>query len=122
MRRFVSRRDFLFESCGGISGLGLAWLLNADNLLASTCSTGQNGAMPAKKPHIPARAKSVISLFMSGGVSHVDTFDPKPALNRLRRSAIDGQRRCHRSTGPSRSADAESVSVQKVRPVRDGRV
>lgn len=91
MRRFVSRRDFLFESCGGISGLGLAWLLNADNLLASTCSTGQNGAMPAKKPHIPARAKSVISLFMSGGVSHVDTFDPKPALNRFAGQPLTGK-------------------------------
>ena len=91
MRRFVSRRDFLFESCGGISGLGLAWLLNADNLLASTCSTGQNGAMPAKKPHMPARAKSVISLFMSGGVSHVDTFDPKPALNRFAGQPLTGK-------------------------------
>ena len=91
MRRFVSRRDFLFESCGGISGLGLAWLLNADNLFASTCSTGQNGAMPAKKPHLPARAKSVISLFMSGGVSHVDTFDPKPALNRFAGQPLTGK-------------------------------
>src|SRR5437762_1164506 len=33
-----------------------------------------------KKPHLPARAKRVILLYMSGGVSHVDTFDPKPRL------------------------------------------
>lgn len=91
MRRFVSRRDFLFESCGGISGLGLACLMNADNLLAGTCGTGQNGAMPSKKPHMPARAKSVISLFMSGGVSHVDTFDPKPALSRFAGQPLTGK-------------------------------
>ena len=35
-----------------------------------------------EKPHFEPRAKSVISLFMSGGVSHVDTFDPKPALSK----------------------------------------
>ena len=91
MRQFVSRRNFLFESCGGLSGLGLAWLLNADNLLAGSCGVGQTGAMPAKKPHMPARAKSVISLFMSGGVSHVDTFDPKPALSRYAGQPLTGK-------------------------------
>jgi hypothetical protein len=91
VRQFVSRRNFLFESCGGLSGLGLAWLLNADNLLAGSCGVGQAGAMPAKKPHMPARAKSVISLFMSGGVSHVDTFDPKPALSRYAGQPLTGK-------------------------------
>jgi len=91
VRQFDSRRRFLFETCGGISGLGLTWLLNADKLLASACDTAQIGAMPAKKPHIPARAKSVISLFMSGGVSHVDTFDPKPALNRYAGQPLTGK-------------------------------
>jgi hypothetical protein len=38
--------------------------------------------LAARQPHFPARAKNVIFLFMSGGVSHVDTFDPKPALHR----------------------------------------
>src|SRR4051812_2708817 len=47
--------------------------------------------MPAKKPHIPARARSVISLFMSGGVSHMDTFDPKPALSRFAGEPLTGK-------------------------------
>jgi hypothetical protein len=91
MRQFESRRRFLFESCGGISGLGLACLLNQDNLLASTCDATTRGAMPAKKPHFEPRAKSVISLFMSGGVSHVDTFDPKPALSKFAGEPLTGK-------------------------------
>ena len=89
MRRFRSRRDFLFESCGGIAGLGLAALLDQDGLLAAECST--NAATSVKKPHFPPRAKSVISLFMSGGVSHVDTFDPKPALNKFAGQPLTGK-------------------------------
>jgi hypothetical protein len=80
----------LFESCGGISGLGLAALLSQDGLLAAGCSTAP-GAKPATQPHFPARAKSVISLFMSGGVSHVDTFDPKPALNKYAGQPLSGK-------------------------------
>lgn len=90
MKRFASRRDFLFESCGGIAGLGLASLLSQDRLLAGGCSTDA-GAITAKKPHFKPRAKSVISLFMSGGVSHVDTFDPKPALNQYAGQPLTGK-------------------------------
>src|SRR3954447_23419793 len=89
MRRFRSRRDFLFESCGGIAGLGLAALLDQDGLLAAECSTA--AAASVKKPHFAPRAKSVISLFMSGGVSHVDTFDPKPALNKFAGEPMTGK-------------------------------
>jgi hypothetical protein len=89
MARFDSRRRFLFETCGGISGLGLAWLLDQDGLLASDCVAGS--APPSKKPHFEPRARSVISLFMSGGVSHVDTFDPKPALNKYAGQPLTGK-------------------------------
>ena len=87
MQRFKSRRDFLFESCGGIAGLGLATLLSQDGLLAGQCATGPG----AKQPHFKPRAKSVISLFMSGGVSHVDTFDPKPALSKYAGEPLTGK-------------------------------
>jgi len=80
MKRFRSRREFLFESCGGISGLGLTYLLAQDGLLAAP-----------KAPHFAPRAKSVISLFMSGGVSHMDTFDPKPALNKYAGQPLTGK-------------------------------
>src|SRR5262252_5828730 len=90
--RFVSRRDFLFRAGEGISGLALAYLLNQDGLLAAPAPTGSDAAcvnaagvkspfLP-KTPHFNPRAKAVISLFMDGGVSHVDTFDPKPALEK----------------------------------------
>ncbi|HYO82195.1 MAG TPA: DUF1501 domain-containing protein [Bryobacteraceae bacterium] len=88
MARFRSRRDFLFESCGGISGLGLASLLSADGLLASDCAPAP---ALAKKGHFAPRARSVVSLFMSGGVSHVDTFDPKPALAKYAGQPLTGK-------------------------------
>jgi hypothetical protein len=89
MRRYRSRREFLFESCGGISGLGLAYLLNQDGLLAAdACASPVSGA---KKPHFEPRAKAVISLFMSGGVSHMDTFDPKPALSKYAGQPLEGK-------------------------------
>jgi hypothetical protein len=90
MGRFSSRRQFLFDTCGGISGLGLAWLLNQDGLLAADCPAGA-GIATGKKPHFEPRARSVISLFMSGGVSHVDTFDPKPALTRYAGQPMTGK-------------------------------
>jgi hypothetical protein len=95
--RFVSRRNFLFEAGGGISGLGLAWLLGQDNLLAGEgapgCATGSVASSPflPKKPHFAPRAKRVISLFMSGGVSHMDTFDPKPALAKYAGQPLSGK-------------------------------
>src|SRR3989442_9632490 len=95
-----SRRDFLFRSGGGISGLALAYLLNRDKLLAEDVSKasaacegkpiGSNPYAP-KPPHFKPRATAVISLFMSGGVSHVDTFDPKPALTRYAGQPLDGK-------------------------------
>src|SRR6185369_10374015 len=99
--RFVSRRNFLFEAGSGISGLALLHLLNQDGLLAaeptdgaSACASSQGFAGSpylAKPPHFKPRAKSVISLFMSGGVSHIDTFDYKPALEKYNRLPMEGK-------------------------------
>jgi hypothetical protein len=95
-----SRRDFLFRSGGGISGLALAHLLNQDRLLAAdpggtgaACDAKPLGINPyaPKQPHFKPRATAVISLFMSGGVSHVDTFDPKPALTKYAGQPLDGK-------------------------------
>src|SRR4051812_45777093 len=93
MKNFWNRRDFLFRSGGGMSGLALAYLLNQDGLLGAACdakATGPNPYAP-KAPHFKPRAKRVISLFMSGGVSHLDTFDPKPALNRFAGQPLTGK-------------------------------
>src|SRR5215831_4594337 len=97
MKYVWSRRDFLFQSGGGVSGLALAYLLHKDGLLAAESTAGCNnqpvGGNPyaAKPPHFKARAKAVISLFMTGGPSHVDTFDPKPALAKYAGEPLTGK-------------------------------
>jgi hypothetical protein len=91
---FWSRRDFLFQSGGGISGLALTYLLNQDKLLAAaSCEAAAVGANPftPKPAHFKPRAKAVISLFMSGGMSSVDTFDPKPALAKYAGEPLTGK-------------------------------
>jgi hypothetical protein len=91
---FVSRRKFLFEAGGGISGVALASLLGQQGLLAapSGCQAGNiESPFAPKKPHFEPRAKAVISLFMSGGVSHMDTFDPKPALKKYAGQPLEGK-------------------------------
>src|SRR5258707_3927445 len=94
MKNMWSRRVFLFRSGGGVSGLALAYLLNQDGLLgAGACDAKASGYNPyaPKPPHFAPRAKRVISLFMSGGVSHLDTFDPKPALEKYAGQPLTGK-------------------------------
>lgn len=69
----LDRRKFFQSAAGGLASVALADLLQAD------CRP--DGRF-AQAPHFTPRAKAVISLFMSGGVSHMDTFDPKPALTK----------------------------------------
>jgi Protein of unknown function (DUF1501) len=80
-----TRREFLWEAGGGFAGTALATLLAADGFFARPATAtdpGPNAGSPLapKAPHFPARAKACIVLFMYGGVSQVDTFDPKPEL------------------------------------------
>jgi hypothetical protein len=72
-----SRRDVLGRFANGFGMLALAGLL-ADEAKASDSPADP---LTVRPPHFPARAKRVIFLFMSGGPSHVDTFDPKPRLD-----------------------------------------
>ena len=71
-----SRRDFFTRAGSGLAGMALASLVAGDARAAKD-------ALGARKPHHPAKAKSVIWLFMEGGPSHIDLFDPKPKLNEL---------------------------------------
>jgi hypothetical protein len=77
----IARREFLQRAGGGIGGLALASLLGADGALAAAPSAIPDPLQP-HAPHYLPRAKRVISLFMFGGISHIDTFDPKPELDR----------------------------------------
>ena len=74
----TSRRSLLQNSASGFGYLALSALMAQQKGVAS----GVENALAARKPHFPARAKRVIFLFMKGGPSHVDTFDPKPLLTR----------------------------------------
>src|SRR5947209_18328389 len=74
----LARRDFLLQSGGGFGALAAAWLLARDGYGAPASVN----PLAAKPPHFPARAKSVIFLFMVGGPSPVDLFDPKPELQK----------------------------------------
>ncbi|MDZ4781914.1 MAG: DUF1501 domain-containing protein [Planctomycetia bacterium] len=78
----VDRRAFLRQAGGGFGWLAATWLLQADGRLSRGATTG-GSSTGAISPHFAPRAKRVIHLFMHGGPSHVDLFDPKPELTRL---------------------------------------
>ena len=84
-----TRRHFLSTSSMGIGGAALAWLIQQADLLAKPVQPELHSPELSTKPkthHQVPRAKAMISLWMQGGPSHIDMFDPKPELNRL-----DGQ-------------------------------
>src|SRR5262249_40033901 len=78
-----NRREFLSDAFCGFGGIAFAALLEQERARAA-----DRNPLAPQPPHTPktAKAKSVIFLFMAGGPSHLETFDPKPLLNRL-----DGQ-------------------------------
>ena len=72
-----SRREFLTRAGSGLGALALTSLLHENGLAAAG-----GGPLAARKPHHTPTAKSVIWCFMEGGPSHIDTFDPKPVLEK----------------------------------------
>lgn len=89
----MTRRDIL-RTMG--SGFGL---MSLNHLLAQNRAPGA-GALSVKPPHFPAKAKHVIYLFLNGGVSQVDTFDPKPMLTKYHgQAAPSGNLQTERKTG-----------------------
>jgi uncharacterized protein DUF1501 len=83
----MTRREALTMMGGGFGMVGLA-------------SAAVRGPLEPKTPHHPARAKHVIFLFLNGGLSQVDTFDPKPALAKFHGSAMPGGNpKTERTTG-----------------------
>jgi len=77
---FLTRRQFLARAGMGFGLLGLAGL---NPVPSASAASGYVNPMLPKTAQFPVKAKRVIHLFMNGGPSHVDTFDPKPALDRL---------------------------------------
>ena len=78
----ASRRDFLLRGGAGFGALALSGLLETNPLFAKGAKDAGN-PMAAKRPHFAPTAKSCIFLFMEGGPSHLDLFDPKPLVKKL---------------------------------------
>jgi hypothetical protein len=80
----LSRREMLLRCSSGFGGLALAALLRepAFGSALGEASDTATGRAPSRPPHHTGRARSVIFLYMDGGPSQVDTFDPKPRLDR----------------------------------------
>jgi hypothetical protein len=76
---YRSRREFLARAGGGFGMLALGALMDQQGLLGADAVD----PLAPKPPDFPAKARSVIYLFMHGGPSHIDTFDPKPLLQKL---------------------------------------
>jgi hypothetical protein len=80
----VTRRSFLADTGMGFTGLALGALLFRDGVARAVDHPHPDG-----RPHFPPKARSVIWIFLCGGVSHVESFDPKPELNRYNGRTID---------------------------------
>jgi hypothetical protein len=103
----IHRRAFLADVGMGFTGLALAAMLHRDGYSAARRWTPPDG-----RPHFTPKAKSVIWLFMNGGVSHLESFDPKPALNRYAGLSI--------AQSPFRSVqDPEKLRLARVVVIND---
>ncbi len=80
----LSRRHFLWNSGGGLGGLALAWMMQRDQARAAAPA-------PGRLPHFAPKAKRVVQIFCAGGVSHLETFDYKPELERLHGMTLEGR-------------------------------
>jgi hypothetical protein len=78
----LSRRELFERVPGGIYATALASLLARDRPSLAVDSSSIPADLKPRKPHFPAKAKSVIHLFMNGGPSQMDLFDPKPVLDK----------------------------------------
>ncbi|MBM84352.1 MAG: hypothetical protein CMJ78_27675 [Planctomycetaceae bacterium] len=95
--RIHQRRRFLQDSFCGFGSLALSVMLRDEQAHAA-----RGNPLASKPAHHPAKAKSVIFLFMSGGPSHLETFDPKPLLNELE--------------GQQRPAEFGEAKYQRIKP------
>ena len=89
----LTRRELLRRGGMGFAMLGLAGVMQDAGRLVNAAedSTGYQNPLAAKLPHFPVKAKRVIHIFCNGGPSHVDTFDPKPLLDKYNGQALPTQ-------------------------------
>ena len=75
----ISRRQILRDAATGFGGTALLWMMNQDRMRAAQPQV-RTYDLRSRKPDLPPKVKSVIYLYMGGGPSTIDMFDPKPAL------------------------------------------
>ncbi len=80
MQPISNRREFLFGLGASLGTVALTEMLANDKFAKDTVATGP---LAPRAVHVPAQAKACIMLYMAGGPSHIDTFDPKPALDKI---------------------------------------
>ncbi len=96
----LTRREFLCRCGMGMGALGLAGFFGGVEAMGSTAvPAGFINPLAPKAPQFPATAKRVIHLFMNGGPSHVDTFDPKPSLEKYAGKLLPMELKTERKTG-----------------------
>ncbi len=83
----IDRRNFLVDCGMGFAGMAIGAMLQKDGIVRANTADGA-WRPPDGKPHFAPKAKSVIWLFMQGGTSHLESFDPKPALNKYANKTI----------------------------------
>ncbi|MDP6468407.1 MAG: DUF1501 domain-containing protein [Pirellulaceae bacterium] len=110
----MHRRDFLADFGMGFTGLAMGAMLANDGVVRAD-------SIPNGEPHFPPRTKSIIWVFLSGGYSHVETFDPKPALNQYAGKTLAETPFPNPVDSPLhrkrfRSVPAEEINVRDVYP------
>src|SRR5262245_1833478 len=96
----VSRRDMLTRTGMGFGAIGLTQLLGAEGPITSTARAASTlTPLAPKPPQFAPRARHVIHIFLNGGCSHIDSFDPKPALVKHAGKEIPNTLRTERKTG-----------------------
>lgn len=118
----TARRPFLSDLGMGFTGLALGAMLASDGQGRAADIGAPAVSAPTGLPHHPPRARSVIWIFLSGGYSHVETFDPKPALNRYAGLTFDKTPLENPLNSPLhkkrfRSVAAEEINVRDVYPI-----
>jgi hypothetical protein len=115
-----TRRTFLADLGMGFTGLALGAMLADDGIARGAEGTSQSPQQGGL--HFPPRTKSIIWVFLSGGYSHVETFDPKPALNKYAGQTFDKTPFANPVNSPLhkkrfRSVAAEEINVRDVYPI-----
>src|SRR4051812_43943170 len=81
--QFLERRTFLRDTAGGMGLMALASFLNPGRGFGQQRAPTDQWRGILRTPHVPPKAKRVIWLYMAGGPSHLESFDPKPRLAQL---------------------------------------